>query len=146
MKQRPVHMRGTDLSQGLASSGLRPTKQRRAIAQHLSADGHRHFDAATLHRELSEEGWAISLATVYNALRDFENAGLLRRVTIPGERTWFDTDTGNHHHFYVVGEDRLMDIESGVPVEETMVKPPKGYRISHVDMVVHLVADGDTDQ
>ena len=88
----------------------------------------------------------MSLATVYNALRDFENAGLLRRVTVPGERTWFDTDTGDHNHFYVVGEERLIDIDSEAGTDAATLKPPPGYRISHVDMVVHLVPDSEADR
>ncbi|MTH96601.1 Fur family transcriptional regulator [Roseibium sp. RKSG952] len=128
----------------LAECGLRVTKQRRAVALRLCRSGHRHVDAATLFEEMSGSETSVSLATIYNILHDFEQAGLLRRIAVPGERVWFDTDTGDHNHFFFTGEGRLMDIQS----EETLVRmlpaPPEGYRIARVDMVLHLVAEPET--
>lgn len=113
--------------------GLRGTHQRRVIAQ-LLFDAHgRHVDAQMLHAEAMEQNERLSLATVYNTLHEFEKAGLLRRVAVPSERAWFDTDTGAHQHFYVESENRVFDLPDGAEIVA-----PKGYRITHVDTVVHL--------
>ena len=75
----------------------------------------------------------MSMATVYNALRGFERAGLIRRVAVPTESIWYDTDTGDHRHFFIEAENRILDIPS-----EAGIDPPKGFRVKHIDMVVHL--------
>jgi Fur family iron response transcriptional regulator len=86
-----------------------------------------------LHAEAATANEKLSLATVYNALRDFERAGLIRRVAVPSERVWFDTDTGAHRHFFIESEGRVLDVPVGVPIT-----PPDGYRVTRVDTVVHL--------
>ncbi|MEM8840338.1 MAG: Fur family transcriptional regulator [Pseudomonadota bacterium] len=117
----------------LCDHGLRPTRQRRALAELLFVGDRRHFDAQTLHAEAADAGGRLSLATVYNALREFEQAGLIRRVAVPSERVWFDTDTGAHRHFFIEAENRVLDIPDGADIE-----PPPGYRVRRIDMVVHL--------
>jgi Fur family iron response transcriptional regulator len=132
-----VHVHPNDL---LAAHGLRPTRQRRVLAGLLFTGAGRHADAQTLHAEAADTGNRLSLATVYNALREFERAGLIRRVAVPSERIWYDTDTGAHRHFYIEAENRVMDVPEGATIE-----PPAGYRVRRVDMVVHLekVADDE---
>ncbi|WP_206080313.1 Fur family transcriptional regulator [Pacificoceanicola onchidii] len=117
----------------LIAHGLRPTKQRRLMARLLFFSSGRHIDAQILHNEAYKENERLSLATVYNGLREFEQAGLLRRVAVPSERAWFDTDTGPHRHFYIQSENRVLDVKN-----DAAVTPPPGYRITHVDTVVHL--------
>ena len=84
----------------LRKAGLRPTRQRLALASLLFAHGDRHVSAESLHEEAVSAGVPVSLATVYNTMHQFTAAGLLREVTVDGTRTYFDTNTGDHHHFY----------------------------------------------
>lgn len=121
----------------LAEAGLRPTRQRILLATLLFGQGDRHVTAEGLHGEVARLGEHVSLATVYNALHQFKDAGLLRELAIEGSKAYFDTNTSNHNHFYVEAEGRLMDI-SGVRVEG-LPEPPEGHRISHVDVVIRLV-------
>lgn len=121
----------------LAEAGLRPTRQRILLATLLFGQGDRHVTAEGLHGEVARLGEHVSLATVYNALHQFKDAGLLRELAIEGSKAYFDTNTSNHNHFYMEAEGRLMDI-SGVRVEG-LPEPPEGHRISHVDVVIRLV-------
>ena len=122
----------------LRSADMRPTRQRVALGRLLFAGVDRHVTAETLHEEVSNAGERISLATVYNTLHQFERAGLIRELAIDGAKTYFDTNTSNHSHFYVEKEGRVIDIPSeglsvvGVP------QPPEGTRISHIDVIVRL--------
>lgn len=91
-----------------------------------------------LHADIAAAKQRISLATVYNTLRDFERAGLVRRIAVVSERAWFDTDTGNHQHFHIEAESRLFDLPHGWRPTDPLPTPPAGYRIARVDTVVHL--------
>jgi Fur family iron response transcriptional regulator len=93
-----------DMASHLAAHGVRPTRQRLAIAETLFEGAGRHIDASGLHEELATSTTKVSLATVYNALRAFDQAGLVRRVGLPGDCVWYDIDTSNHHHFFVASE------------------------------------------
>ena len=123
----------------LRSADLRPTRQRVALGRLLFCGQDRHVTAEMLHEEVSDAGERISLATVYNTLHQFERAGLIRELSIDGAKTYFDTNTSNHNHFYIESEGRVIDIPGeglsvlGVP------PPPEGTRISHVDVIVRLV-------
>ena len=80
----------------------------------------------------------VSLATVYNSLHQFTDAGLLRILAVEGAKTYFDTNTSDHHHFFVEGENRVFDIETG-PVEVVnLPEPPEGMEIANVDVVIRL--------
>ena len=81
---------------------------------------------------------AVSLATVYNTLHQFTDAGLLRILAVEGARTYFDTNTSDHHHFFVEGENRVMDIEQGPVTVLNLPEPPEGMEIANVDIVVRL--------
>ena len=91
-------------------AGLRPTRQRVALAELLFAKGDRHLSAEELHEEALAAGVPVSLATVYNALHQFTEAGLLRILAVEGSKTYFDTNTSDHHHFFIEGENRVFDI------------------------------------
>ncbi|MDX2156253.1 MAG: Fur family transcriptional regulator [Hyphomicrobiaceae bacterium] len=121
----------------LACAGLRPTRQRLLLGSLLFGRGDRHVTAEGLHAEAVASGEHVSLATVYNALHQFKDAGLLRELAIEGSKAYFDTNTSNHNHFYLENEGRLMDI-AGVRVEG-LPEPPEGMRISHIDVVIRLV-------
>lgn len=126
------------IDQRVRDAGLRPTRQRVALADLLFAKGDRHLSAEELHEEALSAGVPVSLATVYNALHQFTDAGLLRILAIEGAKTYFDTNTSDHHHFFVEGENKVFDIVSG-PVKITdLPEPPAGMEIVNVDIVVRL--------
>ncbi|HWA04724.1 MAG TPA: Fur family transcriptional regulator [Rhizomicrobium sp.] len=122
----------------LRGAGLRPTRQRQELANLLFRAGHRHLTAENLHEEAQRAGVSVSLATVYNTLHQFTHAGLLRQVLVDASRSYFDTNTGDHQHFYAEDDGTLIDIPgetiavAGVPV------PPKGTSIDRVDVVIRL--------
>lgn len=119
-------------------AGLRPTRQRVALANLIFAKGDRHLSAEELHEEAVGAGVPVSLATVYNALHQFTEAGLLRILAVEGARTYFDTNTSDHHHFFVEGENKIFDIESGPVTVLDLPEPPEGMEIANVDVVVRL--------
>ncbi len=119
-------------------AGLRPTRQRVALADLLFAKGDRHLSAEELHEEAVDAGVAVSLATVYNTLHQFTDAGLLRILAVEGARTYFDTNTSDHHHFFIEGENRVMDIEEGPVTVSNLPEPPEGMEIANVDIVIRL--------
>ncbi|WP_165899767.1 iron response transcriptional regulator IrrA [Borborobacter arsenicus] len=119
-------------------AGLRPTRQRVALANLIFAKGDRHLSAEELHEEAVSAGVPVSLATVYNALHQFTEAGLLRILAVEGSRTYFDTNTSDHHHFFIEGENKIFDIESGPVTVLDLPEPPEGMEIANVDVVVRL--------
>ena len=123
----------------LASARLRPTKQRMALAEALVGDGHhRHVTAESLFERVQRTGNSVSLATVYNTLRAFCDAGLLQEVTVDGSRSYFDTNTHDHPHFYWEDEGKLTD----APADQLKIKElplaPEGAEISSVDVIIRL--------
>jgi Fur family iron response transcriptional regulator len=127
----------------LKSANLRPTRQRVALGALLFRGGHRHVTADELQRDAASARISLSLATVYNTLNQFAEAGLIRRVAIAEDRTYFDTDIGDHQHFYVEGEGTIIDVPSGSIGLGMLPEPPDGYQISHVDIVIRLVRKSD---
>jgi len=129
---------GIGVDKRVREAGLRPTRQRIALADLLFAKGDRHLSAEELHEEALAAGVPVSLATVYNALHQFTEAGLLRILAVEGSRTYFDTNTSDHHHFFIEGENRIFDIESGPVTIANLPAPPEGMEIANVDVVVRL--------
>ena len=121
----------------LRHAGLRPTRQRVELGRLLFAKGHRHISAEDLHAEAEVAGVRVSLATVYNALHQFTKAGLLREVAIDGTRTYFDTNVSDHHHFFVEGEGRLIDMRGGVGIAD-IPEPPEDMEVVAVEVVVRI--------
>ena len=123
----------------LAKGGLRPTRQRVALAQLLVGDGqHRHVTAESLFEAAKTRGEPVSLATVYNTLRAFCDAGLIQEVTVDGSKSYFDTNTHDHPHFYWEDDGRLTDAPSDQLVITQVPNAPEGARISSVDVVIRL--------
>ena len=120
----------------LKSCGLRPTRQRLALAELLGGRGPRHVTAEDVFREARDAGIPVSLATVYNTLNQFTQVGLLREIAIDGSRTYFDTNISDHHHFFVEGGDTLMDIPAHDVSVDNLPTPPEGMEISRVEVVV----------
>ncbi|MBA4224808.1 iron response transcriptional regulator IrrA [Bosea sp. (in: a-proteobacteria)] len=127
-----------DVRQKLRRVGLRPTRQRVSLGWLLFAKGDRHISAEMLYEEAMKARVPVSLATVYNTLHQFTQAGLLRELAIDGAKTFFDTDNSDHHHFVVDGEDKVIDIPASAVDVAELPPPPDGYEISRVDVVVRL--------
>ncbi len=123
----------------LRAAGLRPTRQRAALAALLVGDGRdRHVSAEILHDAARSEGAQVSLATVYNTLRAFCEAGLLKEITVDGHRSYFDTRLDDHPHFYWEEEGRLTDAPKEQLRIERLPDIPPGMEVSKVDVVVRL--------
>jgi len=118
--------------------GLRPTRQRLALAKLLFDSGDRHVTAEILHGETLRHGISVSLATVYNTLNQFTNAGLLHEIVVDGDRSYFDTNTSQHHHFYHTDSGRLEDIAGDDVVMERLPAAPNGMEIERVDVIVRV--------
>ena len=128
-----------DVSKLLRRAGLRPTRQRVALALLLFGSGDRHVTAEMLHEEAVRSGERVSLATVYNTLHQFQRAGLLRDIAIGGQRAYFDTNISNHNHFFLEAEGQLVDIPGSSIRVDGLPAPPEHLKISHIDVVVRLV-------
>jgi Fur family iron response transcriptional regulator len=125
------------LAAELRVAGLRPTRQRVALAAILFGRGHRHIAAEGLYEEAVAASVPVSLATIYNTLHQFTNAGLLRQVAVEGARTYFDTNVSDHHHFFVEGENRLIDVASPIYIDNVPAPPP-GMEVLSVEVVVRV--------
>jgi Fur family iron response transcriptional regulator len=123
----------------LAPSGLRPTRQRLALAALLVGDGlNRHVTAEGLHAAALAAGQRVSLATVYNTLHSFRDAGLLNEVTVDGARSYFDTRLDDHPHFYWEDTAQLTDAPGEGMRIEGLPPAPEGAEVARVDVVIRL--------
>lgn len=122
----------------LRMAGLRPTRQRLALAELLFSGPHRHINAEQLHAEATTHGVPVSLATIYNSLHQFRQAGLLREISVDASRSYFDTDTTDHHHFFIEDEQRIIDIPSDTIRIEGLPDAPDGMAVTHVDVIVRV--------
>ena len=133
-----------DVAVMLRGSGLRPTRQRLSLGALLFDGEDRHVTAEWLHERARNVGVAVSLATVYNTLHQFVGAGLLREVAVEGSKSYFDTNTSDHHHFFLEGEGRLIDIDSPSIEVTGLPDVPEGHEVTHIDVVVRLRPAGST--
>lgn len=118
--------------------GLRATRQRLGLAKLLFSKGNRHVTADMLAAEANAIKIRASLATVYNVLNLFAQVGIVRALTIEGAKTFFDTNTSDHSHFYYEDKGQIEDIMlKGMQFAE-IVTPPEGYEIAKVDVVFRL--------
>ena len=127
----------TDALQRLRDAGLRPTRQRLSLARLLFDAGDRHVTAEQVHAEALQAGIRVSLATVYNTLNQFTQAGLLRRIGLDGSRSFFDTNTTVHPHFYLHGDDVLIDVPETLVLAQ-VPEPLPGHEISRLDIIIHI--------
>jgi Fur family transcriptional regulator, iron response regulator len=135
----PTETTQGDVAKLLRGAGLRPTRQRVALAHLLFAGGDRHVTAETLHEEALARKVPVSLATVYNTLHQFTEARLLREVAVEGAKTYFDTNTSNHYHFFCEHSGKLLDISTGAIRIAGIPEAPEGMTVSRVDVLVRLV-------
>lgn len=122
----------------LRGAKLRPTRQRVELVGLLFRAGDRHVTAESLHAEAARAGVHVSLATVYNTLHQFTEVGLLRQVVVDASRTYFDTNNGDHQHFFVEDEGTLIDIPGENIAVAGVPAPPKGMDIERIDVVVRV--------
>ena len=126
------------LSNRLRNAGLRPTRQRLSLAHLLFSKGNRHISAEALHEEAILARIPVSLATVYNALHQFNEAGLLSAVADESSKTYFDTNTSDHHHFFIEDENRIVDVPASHITVTDLPETPEGMEIARVDVIVRL--------
>lgn len=126
----------------LRHAGLRPTRQRLALAHRLFVSGDRHVTAEQLHSEALADEASVSLATVYNTLRQFKKAGLLRELVVDSGRSFFDTNTCHHHHFYYEETGKLVDVPGDSVTVSTLPPPPAGTSVSSVDIIIRVTGNG----
>ena len=122
----------------LARAGLRPTRQRRALADLLLGGGNRHLTAEALHGEAVEADAGVSLATVYNTLKAFTSVGLLREIVIEPGRVYYDTRSDDHPHFYHEDDGTIADAPAGSVAFAALPDAPEGTEIASVDVVIRL--------
>ncbi len=135
---KKVREDGVEAVARLRAAGLRPTRQRQELVGLLFAGGHRHMTAESLHADATGAGIQVSLATVYNTLHQFTEAGLLRQVVVDASRSYFDTNTGDHQHFFVEDEGTLIDIPGETISVAGVPTPPKGLDVERIDVVVRV--------
>ena len=133
-----MELQETELAERLRVAGLRPTRQRLSLAAILFGAGDRHVSAESLHQEALAARIHVSLATVYNTLNQFKAAGLLREVAFEGDRTFFDTNTSNHFHYYLEDSGQLVDIGSEDLEVKGLPELPAGTEIDRIDIIVRL--------
>jgi Fur family transcriptional regulator, iron response regulator len=131
----------SDLKDKLRHVGLRPTRQRISLGWLLFAKGDRHITAEMLYEEAMRARVPVSLATVYNTLHQFTEAGLLRQLAVDGSKSYFDTNTTEHHHFFVEDDEQLIDVPVEIAVGE-LPAAPQGMEIARVDVIVRLRRQG----
>jgi len=129
------------LDERLKRAGLRATRQRLELGRLLFRNGHRHVTAEQLYDESLAAGMQVSLATVYNTLNQFSDAGLLRQVVLNASQTYYDTNMGNHYHFYLSRTQDLVDIDASKVEVRGLPKIPAGQKIASVDVMVRLEDD-----
>lgn len=122
----------------LKEAGLRPTRQRLALAKLLAEAGDCHLTAEQLHSQAQQAGIRVSLATVYNALHQFTAAGLLKEIVVDAGRSYFDTNVSAHHHFFFEDSSRLQDIEGKSVTISCLPEPPAGTTVERVDVVIRI--------
>ena len=133
-------MKKIDILKKLRSSGLRPTNQRVEIAKFLF-ERHKtfHFTVESLNKLLAKKTTSrFALATIYNTVHAFKNAGHLNEVDVRGKKTYFDTNITNHHHFYDNETSELIDIDANEVIIQKIPKAPNGKKIKNVEVFINL--------
>ena len=122
----------------LKAVGLRPTRQRLALAKLLLESGPRHINAEELFQEARLNGIPVSLATIYNTLHQFTTAGLLTEVVVGADQSYFDTNPTSHGHFFDKSTGEIIDITESAIELKTIPKPPVGKVIDRIDIIVRI--------
>lgn len=127
-----------DVREILRAANLRPTRQRVMLGWLLFGRGHRHVSAEMLYDEACEARISVSLATVYNTLHQFREAGLLRQLAVDGTKSYFDTNMTEHHHFFNEDDQTLVDMPEGLISIASTPEAPEGCEVVCVEVIVRL--------
>ncbi len=122
----------------LKKFGIKITKQRMEIASILFDGESKHFSADDLYNLTEKKNLQISLATIYNTLKEFSNLGLIKEIIIDPNRIWYDTFVNNHYHFYNSATNQLIDIPEAQIKVSKLPSIPKGHKIDQMNVVIHL--------
>ena len=141
-------LKNTEFTHKLRSSGLRPTKQRLKICEVLFNRDHTfHFTINDLAKNISEElNERISLATVYNTVHAFKKKGYLKEISINSDKSYFDTNTTNHHHFFDEDTNELIDCNDGIIETPKIKKNITGKKINSVEVLVKVATDNQNQK
>ena len=132
----------------LRSSGLRPTKQRLKICEVLfKREKTFHFTINDLAKNISEQlNEKISLATVYNTVHAFKNKGYLKEISINSDKSYFDTNVTNHHHFFDEDTNELIDCDNEVIEKVNIKKNITGKKINSVEVLIKVASDNQNQK
>ena len=132
----------------LRSSGLRPTKQRIKICEVLfNTEKTFHFTINDLVKMISDEmNEKISLATVYNTVHAFQKKGYLKEISINSHKSYFDTNTSAHHHFYDEDSHQLIDCDENDIDPVNIKKNITGKKINSVEVLIKVASDNQTQK
>ncbi|MGE0723418.1 MAG: iron response transcriptional regulator IrrA [Alphaproteobacteria bacterium] len=127
----------------LRAAGLRPTRQRLALAKLLFEGGDRHVTAEQVHAEAGAAAIRVSLATIYNTLHQFTRAGMMREVVVEAGRSYFDTNVSDHHHLFFEKSGHLVDVPAARVTVDELPALPDGARLSRVDVILRVAHADD---
>ena len=121
----------------IESSGIRPTKQRRVLAKILFEKGNRHLSADELFHDVKKEDRKISMATVYNTLKQFTSLGLVREVVVDQNKSLYCTNHKSHYHLYIEDEDKIVDIPTK-NIDLNIPSIPACLQLHNIDVIVRI--------
>jgi len=121
----------------IEESGIIPTKQRRILAQLLFQKGNRHISAEDLFDEVKKEDRKISMATIYNTLKQFTNLGLIREIVVDKNKSLYDTNNKPHYHLYIEDEGKVHDIPTN-NINLDLPSIPACLNLHNIDVIVRV--------
>ena len=121
----------------IESSGIRPTKQRRVLAKILFEKGNRHVSADELFHDVKKEDRKISMATVYNTLKQFTSLGLVREVVVDQNKSLYCTNHESHYHLYIEDEGKIIDIPTK-NIDLNISSIPACLQLHNIDVIVRI--------
>ncbi len=132
-----VGLEGEEIVELLVQRGVLPTQQRRKIARALFEQP-QHLTAEQVLAKVNSNGCVASKATIYNTLGLFARKGLIREIIVDSSKSFYDSSTHPHHHFYHVDTGVLQDIESGDMAIQALPTPPEGTELDGIDIIVRV--------
>ena len=121
----------------LSSNGIRPTKQRMILAKLLFENGKRHISAEKLYDEVKKDNRKISLATIYNSLKQFSSIGLIREIVVDQNKSIYCTNKEEHYHLYIEDEEKIIDIPKK-NIDLNIPQMPACMNLHNVDVIVRI--------
>ena len=122
----------------IEKSGIRPTKQRRILARILFEKGNRHISAENLYDEVKKEDRKISMATIYNTLKQFSSFGLLKEIVVDQNKSMYCNNKEPHYHLYVEDEAKIIDIPNSNIDLSNIPEIPACLNLHNIDIIVRI--------